>query len=91
MILTGMRSKAEGDIQTHTILPASMLKSHDGFLYIVTRTACTEEDSRQGFTYMVSRLLLHPIINTSMNKENIQSYLSMWTPLLSSHLFLVLS
>lgn len=70
MILTGMRSKAEGDIQTHTILPASMLKSHDGFLYTVTRTACTEEDSGRGFTYMVSRLLLHPIINTSMNKEN---------------------
>jgi hypothetical protein len=48
-----MRCKAAGGIKQQAILPASMLKSHDGFLYTVTRSTFADEEHDQRFTYTV--------------------------------------
>ncbi|VDI39379.1 Hypothetical predicted protein [Mytilus galloprovincialis] len=52
--LSGMQSKAVGSVKTQTILPTSMLNSHDGFLYSVSRSAYTEQKSEQRFRYKVN-------------------------------------
>ncbi|XP_063416845.1 uncharacterized protein LOC134699089 isoform X1 [Mytilus trossulus] len=52
--LSGMQSKAVGSVKTQTILPTSMLNSHDGFLYSVSRSAYTELKSEQRFKYKVN-------------------------------------
>lgn len=53
----GMQSKAVGSVKTQTILPTSMLNSHDGFLYSVSRSAYTEQKSEQRFRYKVGWII----------------------------------
>lgn len=51
--ITGIRSKARGGVKNQAKLPASMLKSHDGFLYVNTRTTFTQDEHDQRFHYQV--------------------------------------
>ncbi|XP_071175248.1 uncharacterized protein [Mytilus edulis] len=54
--LKGIRSKARGGVKNQAKLPASMLKSHDGFLYVNTRTTFTQDEHDQRFHYQIKDL-----------------------------------
>ncbi|VDI57556.1 Hypothetical predicted protein [Mytilus galloprovincialis] len=54
--LKGIRSKARGGVKNQAKLPASMLKSHDGFLYVNTRETFTQDEHDQRFHYQIKDL-----------------------------------